>query len=195
MTAIYLLCWGTGCGLPLVALCYVLSTLLKGVIPQDQLVISLTFIAALPASARLAGWILDKFSLSTVKGNTFSLIAIPLVCGYFLETGALPSYLDSICQVCRSSSTVRTIEVFCSVASTVIFCGGVTALTVMLISLSVEIPLRLFFGLGKIRHSFDFEGLRVVSVLIGISVVANLAVSLFIRELSPLSIFSTLGVK
>ncbi len=194
--AIYLLAWGSGCGVALAVLVYALDTFVHQVNPAlapQTVFISAALVCAVPLSALVSGYLLDSFLLGSVRGRSFRMLALPLAAALFFGSGMFTQYLEAGTDLFLRADSVSSVVFFSSVISSVFFCGGVVAMCLMALCLSVELPLRWLASAGRLHMPIAYEGIRLILVVLAFSAVANLIVGLYERELWPTALEQMVG--
>lgn len=194
--AIYLLAWGTGCGIALAVLTYALFTFVQTVAPGNEaasLLLCSSIACALPLAALLAGYLLDEYLFRVVQGRVFGIIALPCAGIFFLGDGVLLDYLAASIGALKDPTFASYLTFVLSLVSTVLFCGAIVALCIAGACMALELPLRWLTAASRIEVSVPYDGLRVVLSLLLLSVSSNLLLSMLVRELQPSSLLRVLG--
>jgi hypothetical protein len=196
LAAIYLLAWGSGCGLALAVLVYAIVDFLQAISPDSPpltLYLVASMICAVPLAALLAGYLFDQFLLRGVRGRAFTVLSIPLIAVFFFGNGTFLGYLEAAVDVLQKGDKLSAVLLLCSLTSSVFFCGGVVAMCLTALCVVVEVPLRWLAAAQKLRLPLAFEGIRTVLIIVLLSACANLVLSLYVRELWPTALTQFAG--
>lgn len=144
---------------------------------------------AMPASAYLATYWLDRFCHGAVSSGLWPLTVLVLVCALGLSSDYFPAFLEAGLQIVRSGSALSWLGLASSLAGAVFACAATIALVPMLIYLLAELPVQWWLSASRTAQAINWSGLRSVVILFTLGLLANVISGFMLDELWPTTIF------
>ncbi len=181
-----------GFGAGIIFLAVAISLLLQVGMPQSGwqiLLLSLALALSIPLSAYLAGALLDKFCFEASNDRSFKVLLLALALAMSLQISPLLGFVDSLIAILNSGSGYKLTLFLTSLASSVLFCGGLIAFCVMTLALAFELGARWILGATAWRMEVSFQALRSLVVIVLLCLAFNSGLGLVLSELKPTRIF------
>lgn len=102
------------------------------------------------------------------------------------------SYFEAAFSVVQNFSLSQGLAFFSAAISAIVFCAGISALALMLFSLSFELLARWISSAMEVTIDLPYAALRMLLLILAVCLSINLISGLFMAELSPLSILGRL---
>jgi len=190
-----LITWRSGCVPGAVGLLLAVVIFLSAITPELQAteyIVIVGFVLAIPGSAYLAGALLDNFAHKKIEGRVFQGAAMILAFMLILSSPQAFTYFEEALLVVRGSSWQTNILFFSGVLNAILFCGGLIALVLMLLHLTIELPVRWLQGASGLNLVYTFAPLRPLVIILGATFCIDLMIGLFAAELWPETILRSL---
>jgi len=185
----------TGFGVGVVALLAALHIFVSSVRPASsvpEFVLLSGIVLAVPAAALFASLFLEHFAFGRKSGKIFPALALALAFSLMLETGAAMDYLDSALQVTSAGQSLDYAAFAVSLGSSVLFYGGLIAISLMVAALLFEAPFYWLTSAAGIKDAMNLGVLRPLIVVMLFSLAFNHIAGLISEELWPATVFAAL---
>ncbi len=154
-----------------------------------MMVVCAALVLSLPAMGLLSALLLERACSIHGGRGPLARVALPLALAVFFESGALDSVLSSLETISSKGLALGGVLSLSSAVGHIFFTAGVTAAVLLLIALAVEFPLRWISSAAKISLTLDYQGIRLLLLVLAVALSWNLIIGLVSAELSPIHLF------